>query len=247
MTKVKICGISTDAALAQAVEAGADFVGFVHFTKSPRHVSLDEAAGLARSARELGNVRPVVLLVDPDDELVARVADEIAPDIIQLHGQEQPLRVAQIRRRAGLPLWKAVAVATTADVGSAEAYLKPDLADLVLYDAKPPPGATLPGGNGLAFDWTILEGVAQHHAFALAGGLTPDNVAAAIELTGAAIVDVSSGVEAAPGQKDALLIQRFIAAAKRVGQTASQQRKTESDGLKRTPATNSKPHEKDEQ
>lgn len=221
MAQVKICGIATKAALAHAIEAGADYVGLVHFAKSPRHLTLAQAADFATNASALGGAKTVVLLVDPGDDLVAAVAHEVAPDIIQLHGHETPERVAAIRAIANRTIWKAVAVATADDVAAADAYLAPGVADLILFDAKPPAGASLPGGNGLSFDWTILEGVATRHPFALAGGLTPDNVASAIALTAASIVDVSSGVESAPGQKDPDLVERFIAAAHEVGQSAA--------------------------
>ncbi|MBU1212771.1 MAG: phosphoribosylanthranilate isomerase [Alphaproteobacteria bacterium] len=220
MAQVKICGIATEAALAHAISAGADFVGLVHFAKSPRHVRLEEAADFVARARALGNAKTVVLLIDPGDELVAAVADAVAPDIIQLHGHETPKRVAAIRKIANRTIWKAVPVATADDVAAAEAYLLPGVADLILFDAKPPAGASRPGGNALHFDWTILAGVAQRHRFALAGGLTPSNVAAAVATTKAAIVDVSSGVETAPGRKDPALVERFIAAARQVGQSA---------------------------
>jgi phosphoribosylanthranilate isomerase len=222
MAKVKICGITTEVALTHAVETGADFVGLVHFEKSPRHLELDKASCLAKAARRLGSARSVVLLVDPDDDLVDSVVRDVAPDIIQLHGCESPQRAADIRRRSNRPVWKAVAVATAEDVSGALAYLEPAGADLLLFDARPPKGAALPGGNGLAFDWTILKNERQRRPFALAGGLTPENVAAAIELTGASIVDVSSGVEASPGQKDPSLVERFIAAAKPMRQTGSE-------------------------
>lgn len=221
MAKVKICGITDEAGLIHAIEAGADFVGLVHFEKSPRHLSIAAAAALAKSARALGKAQTVVLLVDPSDELVSEVKDNVAPDYIQLHGHETPERVEAIRAQAGnCGIWKAVPLKTREDVAAAQAYLAPGQAALLLFDAKPPPGATRPGGNALAFDWTILEGVASHFPFALAGGLNPDNVAGAAELTRAAIVDVSSGVEAAPGRKAPDLVERFIAAAHQVGQSA---------------------------
>lgn len=219
MAKVKICGLTSEAALRHAIGAGADFVGFVHFPKSPRHVDLETAAALSKVARQSPETRSVVLLVDPDDDLVDRVSRDVAPDIIQLHGSETPSRVAEIGNLALRPVMKALAVATRDDVAQAGEYLMPGCADIVLFDAKPPPNATLPGGNGLSFDWTILEGVAKEFPFALAGGLTPDNVAEAIRLTNAAIVDVSSGVESEPGKKDPKLVQRFIAETKQVGQT----------------------------
>ncbi|MCH9809416.1 MAG: phosphoribosylanthranilate isomerase [Alphaproteobacteria bacterium] len=220
MAQVKICGLTTEPALTHAIQAGADLVGLVHFSKSPRHLELDAIAKLAAAAGNIGKVRTVVLLVNPDDALVVAVANKAAPDIIQLHGAETPERVAEICKISGLPILKALSVATPQDVSKAEAYLQPGCADQILFDAKPPPDATLPGGNGLTFDWTILDGIAARFPFALAGGLNPDNVAEAIRLTQAAIVDVSSGVEASPGKKDPELVERFIAAAKGKGQSA---------------------------
>lgn len=216
--RVKICGIRDGEALDAALAAGADLVGLVMFPKSPRNVTLEEAAALASRARAAGNeVKVVVLLVDPDDALVAAVANTVSPDLIQLHGHETPERVRAIRRLSGCPILKAVAVASTTDVEGALAYLEPEGAgaDMLLFDARPPADpAALPGGNGLAFDWRILEAVKGRISFALAGGLTPENVAAAIALTHADIVDVSSGVECKPGEKDPERIRRFLQAAK---------------------------------
>jgi phosphoribosylanthranilate isomerase len=215
-TKVKICGIKTEEALDAALEAGADYVGLVFCEKSPRHLDIATAKALSRRAHERSRAQVVALLVDADDGLIDRVTSEVRPDLLQLHGSETPERVREIQRRARVPVMKALAVGTESDVAGAEVYLEPGgRADLVLFDAKPPkdPGA-LPGGNGLAFDWRILEGVRGHYPFALAGGLTPENVADAIRLTGASVVDVSSGVERAPGVKDPELIRRFLRAAK---------------------------------
>lgn len=216
--RVKICGIRDGEALDAALEAGADLVGLVMFPKSPRNVTLEEATALASRARRAGqDVKVVVLLVDPDDALVAAVAKAVSPDLIQLHGHETPERVRAIRRLSGRPVLKAVAVASKTGVEGALAYLEPEGAgaDMLLFDAKPPAGpAALPGGNGLVFDWRILEAMKGRIPFALAGGLTPENVAAAIALTGADIVDVSSGVERKPGEKDPERIRRFLQAAK---------------------------------
>lgn len=216
-TRVKICGIRTSDALDAALEAGADLVGLVLYPKSPRNVSLDEAAALAARVREHGGAEVVTLLVDPDDALVEAVAETIKPDLIQLHGHETPARVEAVRKSSGLRILKAVPVGDADDVAAAFAYLKSDGAgaEMLLFDAKPPadPGS-LPGGNGLSFDWRILEAAKGRAPFALAGGLTPENVAAAIALTQAAIVDVSSGVESRPGEKDPERIRRFLKAAK---------------------------------
>lgn len=220
--QVKICGIKTHAALDAAAAAGADFFGLVFFPPSPRNVDLATAKELALAAR--GALRSVALFVDPADDDIARVMDEVEPDIIQLHGAEPPERVAQLRNALGRPVIKAVKVSTSADVRAGLPLAR--IADLILFDAKPPPERTgaLPGGNGLAFDWRILSGLELPIPFMLSGGLTPDTVATAIRLTRPAAVDVSSGVETAPGEKSAELITSFVAnareAARALGVTA---------------------------
>lgn len=206
--KVKICGVRTPAIVEEAADAGADFVGLVLFAKSPRHIELEEARVLAAVAR--GRIGTVAVMVDPEDDLVDGVLEKVRPDFLQLHGSETPQRVAAIKARTGLPVMKAIPVADAADVADAGAYAAS--ADYILFDAKPTQDARLPGGNGLPFDWQVLTGLAP--PFALSGGLTPDNVGAAIRLTGASLVDVSSGVERAPGEKDARLVRSFIEAAK---------------------------------
>lgn len=210
MTRVKICGLSTPETMDAALEAGADFVGLVFFAKSPRNVSLDLAARLADRAR--GRADVVTLVVDADDALLRAIMDHVRPDFIQAHGHETPERIRAIKDLTDTQVIKAKAVATPEDVKRAGDY--DGVVDLMLYDAKPAPGA-LPGGNGLAFDWTILEKAPR--PFMLAGGLTPENVADAIRVTGADMVDVSSGVESAPGIKDAALIRKFIERAKAKG------------------------------
>ena len=214
-TRVKICGVSTLEVVEAAIAAGADLLGFVHFARSPRHVSLEAAAALMAHAKALGRVETVLLLVDPSDDLLDAVERTLSPDILQLHGHETPARVEAVARRGRWTVWKACPVASRADVASAVAYHAPGTrADLVLFDAKPPADpAALPGGNGLAFDWRILDSISGRMPFALAGGLTPENVADAIQLTGPDIVDVSSGVECRPGVKSLELVRRFIAAA----------------------------------
>ncbi len=220
-TAVKICGITDAAALDAAVEGGADYIGLVFFLKSPRHLALSEARALRDRVQRSGATRTVALVVDPTDDALAEIIQNVGPDVIQLHGHESPERVAGIRARFRKPIIKAISVASAADVQAGLAYLAPGRrADIVLFDAKPDPNAALPGGNGLAFDWHILDGIKARTAFALAGGLTPDNVAEAIMRTGAAIVDVSSGVETAPGHKDPGLIRRFLQAAKAAKQGA---------------------------
>lgn len=209
-TKVKICGIASDAALDAAIEAGADYVGLVFFEKSPRNVSLDTARRLADRAR--GKARIVALIVDADDQRISDIVSAVRPDMLQLHGKETPARVAEIGALSQLPLIKAISVAAPDDVVRATDYA--DAAHLILFDAKPPPAAALPGGNGMAFDWSLMAPVKGQMSYMLSGGLTPDNVADAISETGAALVDVSSGVETAPGKKDPELIRRFLAAVK---------------------------------
>jgi len=204
--KVKICGVRTPAIIETAAEAGADFVGLVLFAKSPRHLTLEAAKALAEAAR--GKVSTVAVLVDPDDKLIDSVAGTVRPDLLQLHGSETPERVAEIKARTKLPVMKAIAIATPNDVAFARAFAAS--ADRILFDAKTK--GSLPGGNGVAFDWRALKGFAA--PFALSGGLTPDTVSEAIRVTGADLVDVSSGVERAPGEKDAELVRRFIRAAK---------------------------------
>ena len=206
--KVKICGVRTPAVIEAAAEAGADFVGLVLFPKSPRHVEVEAARVLAAIAK--GRLGTVAVLVDPDDALIDEVVERVRPDLLQLHGTETPERVAVIKARSGLPVMKAIAVAEAGDVAKADAYA--GSADYVLFDAKAPAGAMLPGGNGVVFDWRALA--TARAPFALSGGLTPDSVGEAILLTGAALVDVSSGVEREPGEKDLALVRRFIQAAK---------------------------------
>jgi phosphoribosylanthranilate isomerase len=208
---VKICGIREAADLDAALEAGASHCGLVFYPPSPRSLSLDAAAELARLGR--GRAIMVALTVDADDAMLAAIAERGAPDMMQLHGRESPERAAEIRRLLGRPVIKAVSVADPGDVAAAEAYR--GAADLILFDAKPPRVAgALPGGNGLRFDWSLLAALKGRMDFALSGGLTPDNVAEAIAATQPVLVDVSSGVETAPGQKDATLIRRFVAAAR---------------------------------
>lgn len=206
---IKICGISTLPALDAAIAARADHVGFVFFERSPRNVSLAQAAQLGERAN--GRVNRVGLFVDADDAAIAGAVAAAGLDAIQLHGSEDPARAAQVRARFGLPVWKALAVAGPDDTARARTYA--GAADLVLFDAKTPKGA-LPGGMGLAFDWTLVAGWNGPLPWGLAGGLTPDNVAQAARLTGTGLVDTSSGVESAPGEKDAALIAAFCAAAR---------------------------------
>ncbi|MDE2016370.1 MAG: phosphoribosylanthranilate isomerase [Hyphomicrobiales bacterium] len=207
---VKICGLSTPETVEAALAAGADMVGFVFFAKSPRNVAPETAGALAAPAR--GRARVVALTVDADDALIEAIGAALAPDLHQLHGRESPARAAAIRDRSGVPAMKALAVAARTDVAAAEAYA--DAVERILFDAKPPRDSALPGGNGRAFDWSLLAGYAGATPWMLSGGLGPDNVAEAIRISGAREVDVSSGVESAPGVKDVGLIRAFVAAAK---------------------------------
>ena len=210
-TKVKICGLKTREALDAALDGGADYVGFVFYPPSPRNVTPGEAAPLADLAR--GRAAIVALCVDADDALLSAIVRSVKPDLLQLHGSETPERVSEIKERYGIAVMKAIKVETTEDAAGALAYA--GIADLVLFDAKAPKGlaGALPGGNGLAFDWRVLEHVKGKVPYMLSGGLTPWNVAEAIRLTGASEVDVSSGVETTPGEKDTGLIAAFLAAA----------------------------------
>lgn len=209
--RVKICGLTAPDPLRVAVEAGARYVGFVFFAKSPRHLTVARAGELAASVP--AGVAKVALVVNASDAELDAITAAVPLDMLQLHGKESPARVSEVKARYGLPVMKAIGVAETADLAQIDLYS--DVADQLLIDAKPPQGAELPGGNGLAFDWRLLaERKYWRKPWMLAGGLTPDNVGEAIRLTGARQVDVSSGVESAPGVKDAGLIQGFLAAAR---------------------------------
>jgi phosphoribosylanthranilate isomerase len=207
---VKICGLSTVPTLAAALDAGADVVGFVFFEKSPRHLSLELARALARQAQ--GRAQIAVLTVDAPDEALSAIVAAVAPDMLQLHGRETPLRVADLKRRFGLPTIKAIGVSCADDLAAIGDYA--GIADRLLFDAKAPREARLPGGNGIAFDWRLLGGLDLAAPWLLSGGLDPSNVAEAIAVTGARGVDVSSGVESAPGVKDVGKIWAFIAEAR---------------------------------
>ena len=208
---IKICGLSTPGTLDVALGAGADMVGFVRFPKSPRHVSLDLGHKLSLQAR--GRAQRVVLLVNPGDEDVAQAIEALNPDLIQLHGSESPERVAEIRSMVRRPVMKALGIAEAADLQALQPYTGG--VDRILLDAKPPRTAdALPGGNGIAFDWRLLNGLDRKVSFMLSGGLDPDNVAEAIRLTKPQAVDVSSGVESGPGLKDPARIEAFIRAAR---------------------------------
>ena len=209
--RVKICGLRDAAGVDAAVLAGATYVGFVFFPKSPRHLTLTQAAALAVGV-PMG-VAKVALVVNADDAALDALLAAVPIDMLQLHGLETAERVQVVKARYGLPVMKAVGVADASDLTELTIYAK--VADQILVDAKPSKDAQLPGGNGLAFDWRLIAGHRWTCPWMLAGGLTPDNVTQAIRLTGARQVDVSSGVETAPGVKDAAMIADFIAAAQK--------------------------------
>ncbi|WP_099826300.1 phosphoribosylanthranilate isomerase [Oceaniglobus indicus] len=206
--RAKFCGLSRPADIVAAAEAGATYVGFVFFPRSPRNVDPAQAAGLALEVP--AGICKVALTVDADDAALDHILDTVPIDMLQLHGRESPDRVTEVRARFGLPVMKAVGVAGKADLAALDTYGR--VADQLLVDAKPDPGAVLPGGNGLAFDWSLLAGRRWPVPWMLAGGLTPQTVATAVRMTGARQVDVSSGIESAPGVKDPALMQAFVAA-----------------------------------
>ena len=207
---IKICGLKTPAALDAALAAGADLVGFVFFAPSPRHVGFEAVRMLGQ--RVPAGVRKVAVSVDANDDLLKQCVDALKPDLLQLHGRETPERVAVIRSRFGLPVMKALPITERADLSSVHQYAK--VADLLMFDARAPRGATRPGGLGQVFDWRLLQGLDLSVPFVLSGGLDPGNVAEALHITRADGLDVSSGVEHAPGEKDADKIRAFIRAAR---------------------------------
>lgn len=207
--RVKICGLTRPDHVRQAAAAGADYVGLVFYPRSPRNVSPERARELIAAVP--AGVTPVALVVDPDEALADLVA-RLGAGMLQLHGGETPARVAELRARTGLPVMKVVGIAGPDDLDRIAEH--EDVADQLLIDARAPAGATRPGGNALAFDWGLIAGRRWSCPWMLAGGLTPENVALAVRLTGAAQVDVSSGVERAPGEKDPDKVAAFIAAAK---------------------------------
>jgi phosphoribosylanthranilate isomerase len=214
--RVKICGINSVEAANAVVEARADFGGLVFFPKSPRHVAFDQARNLATILR--GKVQIVTLMVDPDDSLIAQVMKEVSPDIIQLHGNETPARVAGVARMSGRPSMKAIAVTSPEDLRCAQTFN--GAADYLLFDSRPGPAVERPGGVGLAFDWRILAGFRFDRIWGVAGGLNPENVARAIAIAKPDFVDASSGVEDAPGVKSRDRIVAFARAAHEVSFSA---------------------------
>jgi len=206
----KICGLMTAEAVDAAVEAGADMVGFVFYGPSPRHIELTAAAKLMDRVPK--GVGKVALTVDADERLLADIVEKTPVDLLQLHGSESPLQVATLRQRFGVPVMKVLPVSVADDLSAAVAYEA--VVDKLMFDAKPPKGATRPGGNAVSFDWEILRGFASAKPWVLAGGLTADNVAQAVRISGATTVDVSSGVEDKPGVKNIDKIRAFVRAAK---------------------------------
>ena len=203
---VKICGLATVDDVRACADAGANYMGLVFFEKSPRNITIPAARELALAA-PLGLAK-VALVVNPSDAELDAITGSVPLDMLQLHGRETPERVAEVKARYGLPVMKAVGIADGDDLPKLESYF--GVADQILVDAKPPKGGELPGGNGLSFDWRLIAGRRWPCPWMLAGGLTPENVAEAVKMTGAKQVDVSSGVEDAPGLKNAKLIQKFV-------------------------------------
>lgn len=206
---IKICGLSTPDALDAAVDAGASHVGFIFFEKSPRNVPIETAGWLATRGREFG-ARTVAVTVDADDQTLDAIVSGMGPDLLQLHGAETPERVAAVKARYGLPTMKALALSDASDLARLDPYR--GIADRFLLDAKPPAGSDLPGGNGVSFDWSLLAALDPDIDYMLSGGLNADNIAEALASADPGGIDVSSGVESAPGVKDAALIEAFLLA-----------------------------------
>ncbi|MCF6445627.1 phosphoribosylanthranilate isomerase [Nereida sp. MMG025] len=206
--RIKFCGLTQPADIVAAAQAGAGYVGFVFFPKSPRNIAVEDATALALEVP--AGIAKVALVVNAEDAFLDDLTARVPLDMLQLHGSETPERVAQVRAQYGLPVMKAVGVADADDLPALDAYAR--VADQLLIDAKPPKNADLPGGNGLAFDWRLIAGKSWPVPWMLAGGLTPDNVAQAVQMTGARQVDVSSGVERTAGVKDAQRMADFAAA-----------------------------------
>lgn len=207
---IKICGLRSEDAIAAALDGGASHVGFIFFEKSPRHVGMEEAARLRRAAE--GRAQAVAVTVNADDAALDRIVEAVRPDILQLHGKESPDRVAEVKERYSLPVMKAISVRERSDLKDIDAYR--GIADRFLLDAKPPAGAQLPGGNGIAFDWSLLTFLDAEVDYMLSGGLNAANIGAALSAARPRGIDVSSGVERAPGEKDPELIRAFFSAAK---------------------------------
>ncbi len=231
-TLVKICGLKTEDAVDAALKAGADMIGFVVFDRSPRHVSLDQVARL--SARVGSSAAKVLLTVDADDASLAAAIAALNPTFLQLHGTETPERVAAVRAGFGVKVIKAIGIGEEADLNLIRGYA--DVADMLLFDARPRPDASRPGGNGAGFDWTLLAGASTKKPWLLAGGLDAGNVVRALHETGAPGVDVSSGVESAPGVKDKHKIAEFVALVRAARPERAGSNRPERLGLTRTSA-----------
>ncbi|QND51246.1 phosphoribosylanthranilate isomerase [Phyllobacterium sp. 628] len=203
---IKICGLKTDDTVAAALDGGASHIGFIFFPKSPRNIDPVTAGRLRQAAK--GRATAVAVTVNADDATLDEIVAAMQPDMLQLHGDESPARVTQIKQRYGLPVMKAISVRERRDLDAIAAYI--GIADRFLFDAKPPKGSDLPGGNGVAFDWTILSSLDASVDYMLSGGLNAGNIAEALEATNARAIDISSGVESAPGVKDVSLIRDFF-------------------------------------
>ncbi|MCO6180676.1 phosphoribosylanthranilate isomerase [Ciceribacter sp. RN22] len=211
MPDIKICGLKTSEAVDRAVERGATYIGFIFFEKSPRNIEPDMAGTLADRVR--GRVKIVAVTVDADTDELDEIVEQLKPDILQLHGNESPERLLMLKALYGLPIMKAFSIREPDDLKRIEPYI--GIADRFLFDAKAPNGSELPGGNGVPFDWRVLRTLDGSVDYMLSGGLNKDNVAEALRETGARGIDVSSGVECAPGVKDTAMIDEFFAAVKR--------------------------------
>ena len=209
--RIKICGLSTPEAVERTADLDADMAGFIFFAKSPRHVAIETAADLADRARDRG-LETVAVSVDMDDAGLDDIVAKVKPDWLQLHGAESPERVSDLKTRHGLPVMKAFAIREAADLDRIAPYI--GIADRFLFDAKPPKGSDLPGGNGVSFDWRLLAALDGAASYMLSGGLTKDNVGEALAISGATMVDVSSGVESAPGVKDLGMMNDFVRAVR---------------------------------
>lgn len=207
---IKICGLKTDETLAAALAGGASHVGFIFFAKSPRYVEPAEAGRLRQSA--VGRAKAVAVSVDADDAFLDRIVTEMRPDMLQLHGSESPARVAEVKARHGLPVMKAMAISEAADLERIKPFI--GIADRFLFDAKPPKGSQLPGGNGVTFDWKVLAALDADVDYMLSGGLNAGNIGDALRQANPPGIDISSGVESAPGVKDAALIEQFFRAVR---------------------------------
>ncbi|MBV2142073.1 phosphoribosylanthranilate isomerase [Falsochrobactrum sp. TDYN1] len=214
---VKICGLKTPEAVTAALDGGATHIGFIFFPKSPRHLAPAQAARLREAAR--GRAKVVAVTVDTDDVALDEIVAQLNPDMLQLHGHETPERVRDVKARYGLPVMKAFAVREALDLAAITPYR--GIADRFLFDARPPKGAELPGGNGIAFDWALLDALDADVDYMLSGGLNAGNIAEALLKTKAPGIDVSSGVERAPGEKDVRLIEEFFQAIARADEKSS--------------------------